>query len=29
MRARATGILFILSGVFFIAGVLDPPILPT
>ena len=29
MRARATGILFILSGVFFVAGVLDPPILPT
>ena len=29
MRYRATGILFILSGVFFVAGVLDPPILPT
>jgi hypothetical protein len=29
MRYRATGILFILSGGFFVAGVLDPPILPT
>jgi hypothetical protein len=29
MRYRATGILFVLSGVFFLAGVLDPPILPT
>ena len=29
MRHRATGILFILSGVFFVAGVLNPPILPT
>lgn len=29
MRYRAMGILFILSGVFFLAGVLDPPILPT
>ena len=29
MRNRATGILFVLSGVFFVAGVLDPPILPT
>ena len=29
MRYRAMGILFILSGVFFVAGVLDPPILPT
>ena len=29
MRYRAVGILFILSGVFFLAGVLDPPILPT
>ena len=26
---RAMGILFVLSGVFFVAGVLDPPILPT
>ena len=29
MRHRATGILLILSGVFFVAGVLNPPILPT
>jgi hypothetical protein len=29
MRYRAMGILFILSGVLFLAGVLDPPILPT
>ena len=29
MRHRAMGILFILSGGFFLAGVLDPPILPT
>jgi hypothetical protein len=29
MRYRATGMLFILSGVFFVAGVLDPPMLPT
>ena len=29
MRDRAMGILFILSGVFFVAGVLNPPILPT
>jgi hypothetical protein len=29
MRHRAMGILFVLSGVFFVAGVLDPPILPT
>jgi hypothetical protein len=29
MRYRAMGILFVLSGVFFVAGVLDPPILPT
>jgi hypothetical protein len=29
VRRRAMGILFILSGVFFLAGVLDPPILPT
>lgn len=29
MRYRAMGILFVLSGVFFLAGVLDPPILPT
>jgi hypothetical protein len=29
MRHRAMGILFVLSGVFFLAGVLDPPILPT
>ena len=29
MRHRATGILLILSGVLFIAGVLNPPILPT
>jgi hypothetical protein len=29
MRYRAMGVLFILSGVFFVAGVLDPPILPT
>jgi hypothetical protein len=29
MRNRATGVLFVLSGVFFVAGVLDPPILPT
>jgi len=29
MRYRAMGILFIMSGVFFLAGVLDPPILPT
>lgn len=29
MRHRAIGILFILSGMFFVAGVLDPPILPT
>ena len=29
VRRRAMGILFILSGVLFLAGVLDPPILPT
>jgi hypothetical protein len=29
MRNRAMGILFVLSGVLFLAGVLDPPILPT
>ena len=29
MRCRAMGILFVLSGVLFVAGVLDPPILPT
>jgi len=29
MRYRVVGIVFILSGVFFLAGVLDPPILPT
>src|SRR5450755_5013874 len=29
MLYRAMGILFIMSGVFFLAGVLDPPILPT
>jgi hypothetical protein len=29
MRYRAMGILFVLSGVFFVAGVLDPPILST
>jgi hypothetical protein len=30
MRHRAMGVLFfILSGVFLLAGVLDPPILPT
>jgi hypothetical protein len=29
MRYRAMGILFVLSGVFFLSGVLDPPILPT
>ena len=29
MRNRAMGVLFVLSGVFFVAGVLDPPILPT
>ena len=29
MRYRALGILFVLSGAFFVAGVLDPPILPT
>jgi hypothetical protein len=29
MRHRAMGVLFVLSGVFFLAGVLDPPILPT
>ena len=29
MRDRAMGVLFVLSGVFFVAGVLDPPILPT
>ena len=29
MRHRAMGILFVLSGVFFVAGVLNPPILPT
>src|SRR5580704_19281627 len=29
MRKRAMGSLFVLSGVFFAAGVLDPPILPT
>jgi hypothetical protein len=28
MRYRAMGILFVLSGMFFVAGVLDPPILP-
>jgi hypothetical protein len=29
VRRRAMGALFILSGVLFLAGVLDPPILPT
>jgi hypothetical protein len=29
MRHRAMGILFVLSGVFFVAGVLDPPLLST
>jgi hypothetical protein len=29
MRYRVMGILFILSGVFFVAGVLDPLNLPT
>jgi hypothetical protein len=29
VRNRAAGTLFVLSGVFFVAGVLDPPILPT
>jgi hypothetical protein len=29
MRNRAMGILFVLSGVLFLAGVLNPPILPT
>jgi hypothetical protein len=29
MRHRATGMLFVLSGTCFLAGVLDPPILPT
>jgi hypothetical protein len=29
MRYRVMGILFVLSGVFFVAGVLDPPLLPT
>jgi hypothetical protein len=29
VRRRAMGILFILSGALFLAGVLDPPILPT
>jgi hypothetical protein len=29
MRHRAMGILFVLSGVSLLAGVLDPPILPT
>ena len=29
MRHRTTGILFVLSGMCFLAGVLDPPILPT
>jgi hypothetical protein len=29
VRHRATGILFVLSGTCFLAGVLDPPILPT
>jgi hypothetical protein len=29
VRHRATGILFVLSGMCFLAGVLDPPILPT
>jgi hypothetical protein len=29
MRYRAMGILFVLSGVLFVAGVLDPPLLPT
>ena len=29
MRNRAMGILFVLSGVFFLGGVLNPPILPT
>jgi len=29
MRYRAMGILFVLSGVFFAAAVLDPPLLPT
>jgi hypothetical protein len=28
MRYRARGILVVLSGVFFVAGLLDPPILP-
>ncbi len=29
MRHRTTGILFVLAGTCFLAGVLDPPILPT
>jgi len=29
MRYRAMGILFVMSGALFVAGVLDPPILPT
>lgn len=29
MRNRPMGLLFVLSGVFFLAGVLDPPVLPT
>jgi len=29
MRYRAMGILFVLSGVFFVVAVLDPPLLPT
>ena len=29
MRYRAMGILFVLSGALFVAGILDPPILPT
>jgi hypothetical protein len=29
VRSRAMGVLFILSGLLFVAGVLDPPILPT
>jgi hypothetical protein len=29
MRSPAMGILFVLSGVFFLAGILDPPMVPT
>ena len=29
MRYRAMGILFVLSGALFVAGILDPPIMAT